>query len=217
MPQSGSCRQDPGPRFEKPAGGGLASGMQAGDVTGASASSARDDPDQFDRMLMEGIRNQSHPAMKTFYEQYKGRVIPFLFRLTKNQQIIEEAYNDLMFQVWQKAGQFKGESKVSSWVFTIAYRSCLRILKREQKHNNKADEPENEPAVEMSDNDRTLQAAIDILSPKHRLVVELYYLEGYTLDDIANITRSPINTIKTRLHYARKKLAQVIQGQGEKQ
>ena len=172
-----------------------------------------------DIALMRQINEDRNAiAMKTLYDTYRSRLVPFLLRMTKDQALIEEVYNDVMLTVWNKASQFKGDAKVSSWIFSIAYRSCLRVIQKQQFRQKVLDklqffthqEEAQEDTQESGEFD-LLNKAIAKLPPKQKIVIELSYYEGYSVQEIADIAQCPANTVKTRLHHARVKIRESIQ------
>ena len=186
------------------------------DVGLNSAVDAEDQrSDRVDRRLLEDIAvNRDKQAMETFYHRYQDRLIPFLTRLTRDQALLQETYNDVMHKVWRKAHQYKGQSKVSSWVFSIGYRDCLRTIKkarREAFEEETVIEPGGEaPEFEKYEVKEEIQKALRKLTPDHRLVIELAYFQGMATKDIADIIGRPVNTVKTRLHHARNQLRQYL-------
>ena len=189
--------------------------MELNDTNNASSAD-----DERDRALLARIAEQrDSAAMERLYVLYRQRLVRFLGRLTNDNELIEEAYNDVMLKVWDKAHQFKGQSKVSSWVFSIAYRTCLRMLKKRSRFMGLFDLagddlPDLPQVIDQTAQDMraSLDAGLAKLSPKHRLVVELCYQEGCSLEEISQITDSPLNTVKTRLHHARNNLRQHVEG-----
>ena len=77
--------------------------------------------------------------MQRPWKQYTSATVrawwAFLRRLTRDDELIEEAYNDVMVLVWEKAHQYQARSKVSSWIFSIAYRACLRMVKKQNRRD----------------------------------------------------------------------------------
>ena len=172
------------------------------------------DVDGEDRQLIQQIaRSQDTNAMELLYQRYQPRLIPFLRRLTHDHALIEEVYNDVMFKIWQKASQFRGQSKVSSWIFSIAYRDCLRLVRRQKFRLDKLNElflDESPSQTNNADNVEIINLALHKLSAKQRLTIELCYFYGYTMDEIALIVDCPVNTVKTRLHHARQKIRNIV-------
>ena len=183
------------------------------------AKSDSDDRDVLDRELIARITaDRDVAAMEALYVRFKPRLMSFLRRLTNDETLLEEAYNDVMVMVWRKSHQYEARSKVSSWIFSIAYRACLRMVKKQSKRDATfelvGDElpdiaaPDEAASPEGADE---LIAAVQHLKPNHRLVIELCYFEGHSLDEIAQIVGCPANTVKTRLHHARNKLRAIIE------
>ncbi len=168
--------------------------------------------------LIERIAtDRDQEALEALYVMFKPRICGFLQRLTRESAVIEEAYNDVMYQIWCKASQFKGQSKVSSWIFTIAYRTCLNLLKKQRKQHELqeqlelAEEPAEDDHVQQLVRSRIVERALSQLAPKQRIVIELNYYMGFSLPEIADITNSRLNTVKARLRYARHKLREVVE------
>lgn len=171
------------------------------------------EPDSADIKLITRIAvARDSGAMEVLYIRYRPRLVGFLHRLTHDNDLIEESYNDVMVRVWEKAHQYQGHSKVSSWIFSIAYRTCLRLVKKQKRRDTffelvGQDLPEAEVVHEESSiDDELLNKQIKKLPAKQRLVIELCYFEGYSMDEIGKIVDVPVNTVKTRLHHARKKI-----------
>ncbi|MBL4851711.1 MAG: RNA polymerase sigma factor [Gammaproteobacteria bacterium] len=182
------------------------------------SSEAQAQRDQKDRELIERIASaRDHTAMEAFYVQYRPRLSGFLRRLTYDNSLIEEAYNDVMLKVWHKAHQYQGQSKVSSWVFSIAYRTCLRMVKKQQSRQSvldtlgQSDLPSSASLHEATEQADLIDSALARLSAKHRLVIELSYFSGYSTEEVGQIVQCPTNTVKTRLHHARKKIRTFVE------
>ncbi|MEL7313118.1 MAG: RNA polymerase sigma factor [Pseudomonadota bacterium] len=182
---------------------------------------SRENEDLIDQALLRRVSEQrdSH-ALQTLYERFAPRVIGFLRRLTNDSGLIEEVYNDVMMTVWEKAHQYRSESKASSWVFSIAYRRCLRLVKKQNFRSGvlrmlgqETDEPASRGNAEVDESD-LIEAALQRLSAPHRLVVELTYFRDFSTQEVAEIVDCPPNTVKTRLFHARKQIRTFVERQG---
>ncbi|MEL6869149.1 MAG: sigma-70 family RNA polymerase sigma factor [Pseudomonadota bacterium] len=185
------------------------------------ATTSRDSDDLIDKALLRRIADeQDSAALQTLYRRYAPRVTGFLRRMTQDSGLIEEAYNDVMLTVWKKASQYRAESKASSWVFSIAYRVCLRMVKKQKFRAGVLDMLQKERQSEGFEVDRTversdlIQAALEKLSIPHRLVIELSYFRDFSTEEIAEIVGCPRNTVKTRLFHARKQVRSFVEQQG---
>lgn len=185
-----------------------------------SATKDRDREDLIDQSLLRQIaQTQDRAALQTLYRRYAPRVTRFLRRMTQDSGLIEEAYNDVMLTVWNKASQYRADSKASSWVFSIAYRVCLRMVKKQKFRAGVLDmlRKEKQPVAFDGDHevDRSdlIQAALEKLSAPHRLVIELSYFRDFSTEEIADIVGCPRNTVKTRLFHARKQVRSFVEKQ----
>ena len=166
--------------------------------------------------LIERIATGDRDALRELYEQYRQPLGSFLHRRLYSQKLVDEAFNDVMYTVWRKAAEFRGDSKVSTWIYGIAYRVALSAARKEIKHDtNRADSgPEDlniaEATVEQDDRVDELKEAVSRLKDNHRIVIELAYFNEKSLDEIASILDIPTNTVKTRLFHARKYLKGIM-------
>jgi RNA polymerase sigma-70 factor, ECF subfamily len=173
------------------------------------------DADVTDRALLLRMSAGDRVALEVLYRGYHGRLCRFLSRLTRRPDVIEEVINDCLWIAWQKAGSFHGDSRVSTWLMGIAYRCGLKALRQH------GDEPveddglleQRTPAHDLDD-DRELRdwlgKGLDRLSADQRVVIELVYGVGHTLDEVAVIMQCPVGTVKARLFHARVKLRNVL-------
>jgi RNA polymerase sigma-70 factor, ECF subfamily len=175
------------------------------------------DADSTDRQLLQRMAAGDRVALSTLYHSYHGRLARFLSRLTRRADVIEEVINDCFWIAWQKAGDFRGDSRVSTWLMGIAYRCGLKTLR--QRGDEPVDDdtvPEDRMPSTDPDEDRELRdwlaKGLDRLTADQRVVVELVYGVGHSLDDVATIMACPVGTVKARLFHARVKLRNVLPG-----
>jgi RNA polymerase sigma-70 factor (ECF subfamily) len=170
-----------------------------------------------DRELIARIAARDRAAFQTLYFAYHKRMSRFLMRVCHRRDLAEEVINDTMFVVWQKAGEFRGEAQASTWILGIAYRQALKALRRAAGRLPlvRVDFGDT-PLRELSDDSGAaqhelrewLESGLEALPPPQRLVIELAYFLGHSCEEIAAITSSPVNTVKTRLFHARERLRQ---------
>jgi RNA polymerase sigma-70 factor (ECF subfamily) len=161
-------------------------------------------------------------ALSTLYRDYHGRLCRFLSRLTRRPDVIEEVVNDCFWIAWQHAGQFRGDARVSTWLMGIAYRCGLKALRRQG--SEAFDELTEDTLLPDMDNvadpgeDRELRdllgKALEHLTADQRVVVELVYGIGHSLNEVAAILQCPVGTVKARLFHARVKLLNVMPALG---
>lgn len=166
-----------------------------------------------ERALLARVASGEMDAFERFYREYHRRVVSFAFRTTRRLDLAEEVASDTLMTVWRKADSFAGRSKVSTWVFGIAYRKALKALSKAARtpipvdpHEMAEPEPEESADLAAVDTDRHLAAAVAKLPPEQRAVVALTYAYGYKYEEIARIVGCPVGTVKTRMRAARLKL-----------
>ena len=171
-------------------------------------------PDE-DRRLIARVAARDRAAFQALYFAYHKRLSRFLMRICRRRELAEEIINDTMFAVWQKAGDFRGEAQVSTWILGIAYRQALKALKRSSGRLpvvqvNYGETPLRELGDDAGAAQRELRewidCGLDSLPAAQRLVIELAYFLGHSCEEIATITNCPVNTVKTRLFHARERL-----------
>jgi RNA polymerase sigma-70 factor, ECF subfamily len=173
-------------------------------------------PECRERELLERIETRDREAMRELYLLYCPRLARFLRRMTRRHDLVDEIVNDTLFVVWEKAGDFRGDSRVSTWIMGIAYRRGLNLLRAEYRADERTVLPTTEnqdlrdPVAEPSDLAELLERALESLSPDHRAVLELTYHLGHSCAEIATIMDCPINTVKTRMFHARNKLRALV-------
>jgi RNA polymerase sigma-70 factor (ECF subfamily) len=162
-------------------------------------------------------------AFEALYRAYFPRLVRFLGRMTRNVTLIEEVVNETLLAVWQKAATFDGSSKVSTWVFAIAYRrACKALSALDQPVEAAGDEQECADAdrpdwqFEQARLAEAVDAALAALPLAQRTAFQLTFYHDMAYTDIAEIMECPVNTIKTRLFHARKRLSVLLDDQLER-
>ena len=174
-------------------------------------------PDEL--VLLERIKAHDVDAFERLYRIYQPRLARFLINLLMRPQLVEEVLDDTMMVVWQTAGSFRGTSKLSTWVFAIAYRKALKArarwpdpLENDERDSRVSNDPLPDAELERSRVHDALTRAMDVLSTEQRAVVDLTYFHGLGYRDIAEILSCPVDTVKTRMFHARRRLKQALSG-----
>lgn len=166
------------------------------------------------------MRERDGHAFEELYRRYQTRLTRFLANVVRQPQIVEEVLDDTLMVVWERAGDFKGESKLSTWIFAIAYRKAMKALRRydapledHEAENRLSAEPGPEEAFGQSRLHGLLRGAMAKLSSDHRAVIELTYFQDLSCREIAEIMECPVDTVKTRMFYARRQLKRCLDGE----
>ena len=165
-----------------------------------------------DLLLLRRIAQQRDVgAFEALYEMYRRRLGAFIYRIVQDPAAGEEIYNDVMMAVWSKAASYNGKSKLSTWIFAIAYRQGLNRLRGQRSHCE-LDESSLGSKDEAGDfeQQQLVRIALLRLSPEHRMVIELSYYQGYNYREIGEIAGCPENTVKTRMFHARRHMRAIL-------
>jgi len=165
-----------------------------------------------ERVLLGAVCAGDRGAFSELYRLYQPRLYGYLRRLLRDPASIEELVDDVMFVVWKDARRFRGDAALSSWIFGIAYRKAMSAVRSEGLHKAALDrtaDPDEIPARDTSHND-LIRTALAELSADHRQVVELTYFCGFSYKEIATIADCPVNTVKTRMYHARRRLRYLL-------
>jgi len=173
-----------------------------------------------ERELIARIGRGDRDAFRELYLQYHRRLARFLTRVTRRYEDAEEIINDTLWIVWQRAADFRDASQVSTWIMGIAYRRALNMIRRAATH-------ERVMALEATDGDATvaepghaleqrqlLDRALALLPLEQRLVLEFTYYFDHSCEEVAQIMECPVNTVKTRMFNARRKLRAILAENG---
>jgi RNA polymerase sigma-70 factor, ECF subfamily len=175
-----------------------------------------------DEALIRRIANGDRLAMQVLYARYHVRVFRFVVRLVRDEATAEDVISDVFLDVWRQAGRFEGRSTVSTWLLAIARFKAISAVKR--RRDEELDEDAAAAIEDLSDNPATalekkdksamLRKCLAKLSAEHREVIDLVYYHEKSVEEVAEIVGIPANTVKTRMFYARKRLAELLRSEG---
>jgi RNA polymerase sigma-70 factor (ECF subfamily) len=187
---------------------------QAGHASApASAAAAASD-----EILLSRIARGDALAMRALVARHQTRVYRWISRFVRDAALAEDVLNEVFLDVWRQAGSFAGRSSVATWVLAIARFKALSAVRRRvdapldesaaARIPDPADNAEN--VLEREDERKLLRAGLAALSREHREVLDLVYYHGKSIKDVAEVIGIPEATVKTRMFYARKKLAELL-------
>lgn len=180
-----------------------------------------------DEALVQRCGNGDETAFQALYERHNRMIYNLVFRMLGNHSDAEEVTPDVFVKVWLKAGDFRGQSRVSTWMYRIAANMAMDRLRaartgkevfwedmapaeREMPDRRDGAETPEQAALRHEDR-RSLAGAMARLSADERLLVTLYHLQGCSYAEIEGITGiSPAN-IKSRLFRARRRLRETME------
>ena len=168
--------------------------------------------ERHERALIAQIANDDRDALGELYQLYHPRLFKFIFGLIRTYDAADELVNDVMLIVWRGAGKFRGAARVSTWIFGIAYRQTMRRVTRKGLRLVSQSDPDELPAPMADDVEREdwVRTGIAALPTNQQAAVILVFYHGLSYAEAAAIADCPVNTIKTRMFHARKKLREFL-------
>lgn len=167
-----------------------------------------------DAELVSRIREGDSEAVVALYDRYKKRLFRTALAITDDQGAAEEMLQDCFLKAYRSLSRVDCSAPLGPWLHRIVVNLSYNwVVKRrpwfvsvEEMIDRLVVAPQLSPehAYERKELHRRLHEAINSLNIHHRLVVMLFYLQGFSLTEIAYILECPVGTVKSRLHHARK-------------
>lgn len=167
-----------------------------------------------DAELVSRIREGDSEALVALYDRYKKRLFRTALAITDDQGAAEEILQDCFLKAYRSLSRVDCSAPLGPWLHRIVVNLSYNwVVKRrpwfvsvEEMIDRLVAAPQLSPehAYERKELHRRLHEAIKSLNIRHRLVVILFYLHGFSLTEIAYILECPVGTVKSRLHHARK-------------
>ncbi|MFH1808001.1 MAG: RNA polymerase sigma factor [Pseudomonadota bacterium] len=171
--------------------------------------------------LVERVQAQLPGAFEEFYYAYVDRVHRHLFSIVGPDSDLDDLVQQTFVLVHQRIHTFRGESSVSTWLHRVTVNVALDHLRRRRRWFRldsvrdmlpMPSEPEQPDAMaDRGQQIRVLHQVLDRLKPKKRLVFVMYEIEGHTLEEIAEVVDSSVNTVAARLRAARQEVRQAME------
>lgn len=172
------------------------------------------------------ILNSDSREFAKLVDNYKGLVFTIAIRMLKNREEAEEVSQDAFIKVYKSLQHFKGDAKLSTWIYRITYNTCLDRLKKNKKElgNSPIDEERSDKVAEMDnafeamvkrERSELIKNCIAKLSPTDAALLTIFYFEERNLNELAETMKLSVNTAKVKLHRARARLAGILKEQLE--
>lgn len=215
--------------FEEVAAAGCASLTEPLDSAGSDAppASAPDSVELWrERQLLRRLRRGDERAFVELVREHQDRVYDLLVRMLGDREEALDLSQEVFASIHASVARFRGESRLSTWIFRVAKNHCLNRLKYlQRRHRNRSTEISSVPESELeacapsrrpdehiaeSELRALVRRGIALLDEEHRLLLVLRDIEGLSYHEIAEITEQPEGTVKSRLHRARASLARIV-------
>lgn len=174
-----------------------------------------------DQVYIDAILKGDASAFAKLVDRYKDLVYTLTLRMMKHKEEAEEAAQDTFIKVYKSLNKFKGDSKFSTWIYRVAYNTCLDRLKKNKRQQytveiNEYTEHQLKTLdnaldqMEAKDREQSIQDCLALLPSEDSFLLTLYYFEELSLDEIGKIVDLKPNNVKVKLFRSRKKLASIL-------
>jgi RNA polymerase sigma-70 factor, ECF subfamily len=175
-----------------------------------------------DEALVKSIADGDRRAFETLYIRHHSRVCRFLIRFIGNESVAEEMVNEVFLEVWRHAHRFEAKSRVATWLLAIARYKALSALRRPscvQMDDDAAAavaDPADDPEATMDRQSRRaiLKRCLTQLPAAQREVIDLVYYHDKSVEEAAGFVGVAASTVKTRMFYARNRMASLLNEAG---
>ena len=186
-----------------------------------------------DEDLMRRFAAGEAEAMNEIVARHGRPLFGFLVRHTRSREKAEDAYQEVFLKVVKSAREYKSSARFTAWLYTIARNVCIDMARRDKyRETESLDDPSYEEAgvsrietvadhgpdpeenLRGREMEEALEKAIAALPVEQREVFLLRERTGLSFQEIADMTRAPLNTVKTRMHYALNHLRRALLEQG---
>jgi len=178
--------------------------------------------DVSDEMLLRHVAAGDKAAMHILFARHRERVFRFIQRIVRNPAIADDLVSQVFLDVWRSANRFEGRARVSTWLLSIArFKAISSRRARAHEDIDQGNSPEMvdaadtpDVALDRKETQGILRACIDRLSPAHREIIDLLYYRENSVADVSEMIGIPQATVKSRIFYARKRLAGILVSEG---
>jgi RNA polymerase sigma-70 factor, ECF subfamily len=178
-----------------------------------------------DETLVRCIARRDERAMRVLFARYHRRVFLFILRVVRDGTSAEDVVSDVFLDVWRKAETFKGQSSVATWLLAIARNKALTAVARRSEVGLDDEmaatlvDPNADPqrALEEKDRSEALGQCLAQLSSEHGQIISLVYYREKSIREAAAIVGVPEPTVKTRMFYARRRIAELMRAHSSSQ
>ncbi len=175
-----------------------------------------------DAALLQQIAAGDRTAMHALYARHNRRVFRFIARIVGDPHTADDVVSQVFVDVYRAADRFEGRSQVLTWLLSIARNKALAVLRQRPLEHLSDEQADSIPdltesadrKLERDDVAGLMRNCLLQLSDAHREIIDLVYYQEMSVEEVARIVGIPRNTVKTRMFYARKQLARLIERAG---
>lgn len=188
-------------------------------------------PDQSeDGDLIHRFLDGDSSAFEALVRKYQGPIARLCYSVLQNEARIPDVVQEVFVSVYQALATFRGEASFKTWLYRIAVHEALRFAKRASRLEKMFAETDEDDishlydralSLQISDESpegnalseqqkKIVQDAMACLSENHHVVLNLHYVDGLSVEEMAEVLALPVGSVKSRLYYARQQLKQLL-------
>jgi len=159
-------------------------------------------------------------AWNALFKRYQLPLYSYVFELLHDEQASLDVVQEAFINAARHIGNLRQDDKFGSWLFGIAHQKCLQRWRKTRPEEIPIDETDDGYADEVAgpeellirkEQEAAFMSILEQLAPAHRSVLLLHFIEDFSLEEIAAITETPVGTVKSRLHYAKKAFKKLLE------
>ena len=178
-----------------------------------------------DHELVIKIKSGDQDAFRQLFEQYQHLVFNISYRMSGNQKEAEDITQDVFVKIYHAIGKFRGDAKLSSWIYRIAVNTCLKRERRkklenwisleflfQEKEKSPPVSPEKSPdqQIEIAEKEQIVQKAIQSLPERQKTALILHRYENLSYEEIATVMEISLSAVESLLHRAKDNLTKKL-------
>ncbi len=188
----------------------------------AGRESSRDEPGPPDDVLLTAVRGRNEAALRSLYERYADLVYTVAVRIVGDRDLAQEVLQDVFLRCWERADTYRSErGHLGGWLIGIARNRAVDVLRSRQHRarlreqgswalDGAAEKPDHADPLEQLELRQAVTTALEALPPVQRHTIELAFYSGFTQAEIAEVTATPLGTVKTRIRDGMQRLRSLL-------
>ncbi|QZT37060.1 RNA polymerase sigma factor [Halosquirtibacter xylanolyticus] len=175
-----------------------------------------------DKTLVIQIKRGNGHAFEFLVNKYQKLVFHMIWKMGVHASDVEDVAQDIFIKIYQQIGTFREASKLSTWIASVAWRYSVDFMRKRHVYFVEYDEVSNEneshfaednffSRLETEEKREVISNAIALIPPKYQGLMNLFYTEEFTYEEIVDITGIPLGSVKSNLNRARAKVKEIVE------
>lgn len=177
-----------------------------------------------DEQLIDRVKTGNQPAFSQLIDRYQAFVFSLCLKVLENREEAEEAAQDVFVKVYQRVRSFRHDSRFSTWLYTLTYRTAIDHRRQTSRHReaktgveidlaliDKGEPAAAERTLQQQEQQVQLKSMLARLPQQEATIIDLFYLQEQSVKEIAKIMKLSVSNVKTKLFRTREKLRKLMQ------